>query len=147
MMMIEIQKETSTSNEIDQELLKNAISTTLRSQKISDVDITLRLTDDQEMRKLNQIYRGVNQTTDVLAFNQGHVDPESHRQYLGDLIISVEKALQQAPENDHSLTEECAFLAIHGTLHLLGFDHDKLDQKKEMWRVQQDIFIEVVSSY
>jgi probable rRNA maturation factor len=147
MMMIEIQKETSTSNGIDQELLKIAVSSTLRSQKKSDVDITLRLTGDQEMRKLNQVFRGINRSTDVLAFNQGHVDPDTHRQYLGDVIISVDKASQQAPENNHSLTEECAFLAIHGTLHLLGYDHDKPDQKKEMWRLQQDIFIEVISGY
>jgi probable rRNA maturation factor len=147
MMMIEIQKETSTSNGIDQELLKIAVSSTLRSQKKSDVDITLRLTGDQEMRKLNQVFRDINRSTDVLAFNQGHVDPDTHRQYLGDVIISVDKASQQAPENNHSLTEECAFLAIHGTLHLLGYDHDKPDQKKEMWRLQQDIFIEVISGY
>jgi len=144
--MIEIQKKTSLAPEIDLELLKFAISTTLEILQKPAMDITLRLTNDAEMRQLNQNFRGIAKSTDVLSFNQDFIDPETDRLYLGDIIISVERASQQAPENDHTLDQECTLLAIHGTLHLLGYDHYSPDQKEEMWPLQDKIYETVIAA-
>lgn len=145
--MIEVQKETTKYPDINLPMLVKGIEITLVSFSKPDVDLTLRITDDLEMRQLNQHYRGINKPTDVLAFNQDFINPETNSFYLGDIIISVDRALEQAPENAHSLVEECTFLAIHGTLHLLGCDHDELEQKVEMWRLQEDIFRKTIAEF
>lgn len=145
--MIEIQQETSTHPKINQTLIKHAIEKTLAFLGKSEMDITLRLTSDGELRQMNQTFRGLAKTTDVLAFNQDTIDPETGRLYLGDIIISVDRALQQAPGNDHSLDEECAFLAIHGTLHLLGYDHYEPKEQQEMWQLQDKIYLNAIQSY
>lgn len=146
-MMIEIQKETSIGPEIDLNLLELAIAQTLEVLQKPPMDITLRLTNDAEMRQLNQTFRGLAKSTDVLSFNQDYIDPETNRLYLGDIIISVERAAEQASENSHTLDEECAFLAIHGTLHLLGYDHYEPEQREEMWQLQDKIFEIVITSF
>ena len=143
-MTIEIQKPTSKHLDINQNLLKNAVKTTLDTLDKPDMDITLRLTNDAEMRQLNQTFRGMAKTTDVLSFNQDYVDPETGRFYLGDIVISVERALQQAPANGHTLDEECAFLAVHGTLHLLGYDHYTPEEQEKMWGLQDAIFNQII---
>jgi probable rRNA maturation factor len=94
-------------------------------------EISLRLTDDTEIQSINGYYRNKNQPTDVLAFAALEVDspalpPEiqmSMPLYLGDLVISVETAYRQANSQGHSLKTELAWLASHGLLHLLGWDH------------------------
>lgn len=145
--MIEIQKENSIGSKVNLELLEFAISRTLEILQKPPMDITLRLTNDAEMRQLNQTFRGIAKSTDVLSFNQDFIDPETDRLYLGDIIISVDRASEQAPENNHTLDEECAFLAIHGTLHLLGYDHHEPDQKAEMWQLQGKIYETVTETF
>lgn len=93
-------------------------------------EVSLRLTDDAEIQQLNTDYRQQAKPTDVLSFAALETEiPGSdvlHEQqpvYLGDIIISVETAAKQALEGDHSLTREMAWLAAHGLLHLLGWDH------------------------
>ncbi len=135
-MSINIQLDDTITQAIDLALLKKAINNTLGYSKRPDVEITLQLTDDESMRQLNRTYRGYDKTTDVLAFTQDHVDPETGRVYLGDVVISVEQARRQAEEHHQTLNEECALLAVHGTLHLLGYDHADADEKREMWDIQ-----------
>ncbi len=89
-------------------------------------ELSLRLTDDEEIQSLNGEYRQKPQPTDVLAFAALEVDCpqlEGVPVYLGDIAISVETALRQAQERQHSLTTELGWLATHGLLHLLGWDH------------------------
>jgi probable rRNA maturation factor len=138
-MTINIQFEQSLPPILDCDLLVRAVQTTLEHHKKADVDVTLQLTNDESMQLLNHAYRGIDATTDVLAFNQEFVDPETDRFYLGDIIISVETAQFQAMENKHSLNRECALLTIHGTLHLLGYDHHDPQGKDEMWTIQDKI--------
>lgn len=90
----------------------------------SEVDVTL--VDDERIHELNREYRGADRPTDVLSFalNEGDMsEPEAARLLLGDVIISAERALAQSREYDHSLAREICYLAVHGTLHLLGYDH------------------------
>jgi probable rRNA maturation factor len=143
-MTISIQFEESLPPNLDCDLLKRAIRTTLERHSRPDVDLTLQLTSDANMQQLNHTYRGVDATTDVLAFNQDYIDPETDRLYLGDIIISVETAQSQALENKHPLNHECALLAVHGTLHLLGYDHYDPEEQTEMWTIQDQILNDLI---
>jgi probable rRNA maturation factor len=97
---------------------------------INAYEVSLRLTNDAEIQQLNTDYRHQDKPTDVLSFAALETDipgaAAMHEQqplYLGDIIISVETAARQAPESNHSLSQEVAWLAAHGLLHLLGWDH------------------------
>ena len=145
--MITVQKTTTSHHKINHTLLKLAIRNTLSYFDRSDVAITLRLTNDAEMKALNQAYRDIPTSTDVLSFNQDFFDPDTQQYYLGDIVISLERAAQQAPEHHMTIDQECAFLAIHGTLHLLDYDHYEPDQKVEMWQLQDTIFQETIKKF
>ncbi len=144
--MIEIQQASSIKERVNRRLIAKAISNTLEILKKPEMDITLRLIDDDEMRILNQTFRGEDKTTDVLSFNQDELDPETGRLYLGDILISIQTAGEQAVSQGHSLDQECSFLAIHGTLHLLGYDHYEAEEKAEMWSLQDKIYNTVKST-
>lgn len=145
--MIDVQKNYPDNLEINPELLKEAIKLTLQCLEKPEMDVTLRLTSDAELRQLNQTFRGIASPTDVLAFTQETIDPETNRLYLGDIVISTDRAMQQAQERGHTLNNEIAFLAIHGVLHLFGYDHDNPEQKREMWERQADIFKKFTNKY
>ena len=138
--MITIQKNTSLPNDFNLRYLREAIVTTLKRFDKADNDITVRITGDEEMHQLNRTYRGIDATTDVLSSHQDLLDPDTKRVYLGDIVISAAKAHEQAIENQQTFHEECAFLAIHGTLHLLGFNHEDPEEKAVMWALQNEIF-------
>lgn len=129
----------SLSQEVDRDILEKAIRITLKIHGKNEVDLTLQITDDETIRQLNQTYRGINNTTDVLAFNQDFLNPETNRLYLGDIIISIDRARLQAADNNHTINEECALLTIHGTLHLLGYEHSDKKEKDRMWEIQDKI--------
>ncbi len=145
--MIEIQQKNASLPEINQEMIQFGVAKTLSLHEKSSVDVTIRLTGDDEVRKLNYDFRGIDQTTDVLSFNQNVLDPETGRFYLGDIIISLNRARQQAPENSHTVNEECTLLAVHGTLHLLGYDHAEQGEKEEMWKIQGKVMKHVLDKF
>ena len=103
-------------------------------------ELTLCLSDNAEIKALNAQYRQKNQPTDVLAFASLETpflkeeiwSSSAEPLYIGDIIISVEIAQQQAPEHQHSLTQELAWLAVHGLLHLLGWDHPDEEHLEKM---------------
>jgi len=144
--MIDYQFDSKSKAEIDSKRLVQSIVKALDILKKPDMDITLRLIDDDEMHHLNQTFRGEDKTTDVLSFNQDIQDPETGRFYLGDILISVPQAAIQAADHNHSLQDEITFLTIHGTLHLLGYDHYSEEEKAIMWPLQDKIFTIVTSS-
>ncbi len=109
-------------------------------------ELSLRLTDDAEIQELNAQYRNKNQPTDVLAFAALEADiPQSEEMllnlplYLGDIVISVETASRQAQQQGHSLQTELAWLAAHGLLHLLGWDHPNEDSLTAMLSMQASL--------
>lgn len=106
-------------------------------------EIGLRLTDDSQIQELNSQYRQQNKPTDVLAFAALEVDfPQSEEMltsvplYLGDIIVSVDTAQRQAQQQEHSLSTELAWLAAHGLLHLLGWDHPDEESLERMLEQQ-----------
>lgn len=111
-------------------------------------ELSLRLTDDREMQTLNDQYRHKNQPTDVLAFAALEVDYPQLEElddplYLGDIVISVETAMRQADQQEHSLEIELAWLAAHGLLHLLGWDHPDDESLGRMLDQQQSLLAAV----
>jgi len=142
--MITIQKTKSDLPQVNQDLIRKAVKDTLLNFSRTQTDITIRLTNDNEIAQLNKHYRNISSPTDVLSFNQNYQDPETGRNYLGDIVISLETAKTQAPKYNLSLDQECAFLAIHGTLHLLGYDHATAEEKTRMWEIQEKILNELI---
>lgn len=120
-------------------LLEKAAAETLKHAAAPDADLTIVLTDDREIRTLNRDFLGIDAPTDVLSFPADEIDPETGRRYLGDVIISVQRAQQQATEGGHSLEEEVQLLVVHGVLHLLGYDHAEPEEKEQMWKLQAEI--------
>lgn len=111
-------------------LIVRAVATTLDLHGKPDAVVDLLLTSDEEIQELNQKYRKVAEPTDVLSFPAGDF-PNAP---LGDIAISVPYAERQAKTRGVSLSTELAFLAIHGTLHLLGFDDEEEETRREMQR-------------
>lgn len=113
-----------------------------------EYELTLCLSDNVAIQTLNAQYRQKNQPTDVLAFASLET-PFPHWEtfyleeplYLGDIIISVETAQQQAPEHDHTLTQELAWLAVHGLLHLAGWDHRDQESLEKMLAHQETLLV------
>ena len=100
----------------------------------AEVELSVTFTDNETIQQLNHQFRHVDQPTDVLAFPQ---DMENN--LLGDVIVSVEKAEEQAREKGHSLQWELALLVTHGFLHLLGFDHYESKDEKVMFAQQDEL--------
>ena len=105
----------------------------------ADGDLTIVLTHDIQLHELNQEYLGIDAPTDVLSFPASETDPETARRYLGDILISVPRAKEQARTAGHALDVEVQLLAVHGTLHLLGYDHAEAEEKTRMWKAQAEI--------
>lgn len=96
--------------------------------------LTVVLTDDEALRHLNRTYRAMDRPTDVLSFPTDPDDtPPGETPYVGDVIISINQAAQNASLRGMALADELALLAVHGTLHLLGFE-DKTDEGAEAMR-------------
>lgn len=142
--MITIQIIKTDLSKVNKDLIRKAVKLTLSRFNKSDTDVTVRITDDIEIAQLNLEYRGISSSTDVLSFNQDFQNPETGRWYLGDIIISLETVVKQAPKYDLTTNQECAFLAVHGTLHLLGYDHNSPGEKEKMWEIQDEIFLDLI---
>jgi len=124
----------------DPSLLEHAALLTLETEAADlDSDLTVVLTDDDQLHELNRDYLGVDVPTDVLSFPAGDEDPETGVRYLGDILISIPRAKKQAKAGGHPLEAEVQLLVVHGTLHLLGHDHAKAREKARMWKAQSEV--------
>ena len=108
-----------------------------------DKDLTIYLTNDEEIAVLNKTWMDKEGPTDVLSFPSEETDLDSGNEYLGDIVISLDRAKEQSATNGNTQHEECALLAIHGVLHLLGLDHYTDEEKKEMWSHQSAILADL----
>lgn len=116
----------------DAKHVKRAVLATLAAEGASERDVAVLLTDDAEIHVLNRDFRGVDKPTDVLAFSLDEAEGGSLDASLGDVIISVERAAKQARSRKVTLDAELELLAVHGTLHLLGYDHAEPGEAREM---------------
>ena len=115
------------------------------------MEVSLYLTDAEEVARLNAEFRHLQKTTDVLSFPSADADspvafktiiedlPDTEFFFLGDIILNWEKVLSQAYEYGHSVEREYSFLIAHSCLHLMGYDHQTKKEEKEMIRIQEEV--------
>jgi probable rRNA maturation factor len=112
-----------------------------------DADMTIVLTDDAQLHELNREFLGMDAPTDVLSFPASESDPETGTPYLGDILISIPRAAQQAQAAGHTVEAEVQLLVVHGTLHLMGYDHAEAEEKAPMWSAQAEVLSRLGLSY
>jgi probable rRNA maturation factor len=125
----------------------------LPESNFSRLEVEISFVTDTEMTALNARYRGKQRPTDVLSFAQAEGEEFPHEMgaveagafSLGDIVISVDTALRQAVERNHALKDEITFLTVHGTLHLMGYDHANAAGRREMWKWQEEVLVVVRS--
>jgi len=135
---------------IDTRTFKKILRKLLAALDQETSDLSVLVVDDARMQRLNARYRGIDRPTDVLAFAMREgAFPQLNPQLLGDVVISAETALRQARARRRSLAEELTHLLIHGTLHLLGYDHEASAAARVMgakarvlWRLVAPLLIE-----
>ena len=127
--------------------LRDVVAEALRLQGYRDpADVSVALVDDAYIRMLNREYRGVDQPTDVLAFPMDPDEGTHAEPMLGDIVISVERARDQARQFKHPLRREIAFLAVHGLLHLLGYEDETESGASAMWSKQKELLERILGT-
>lgn len=139
-MMINFNVDPKFKNPKTEDVLKRAAEIALAtagSQR--SYELTIVLTSEAKIQKLNRQFRGESQATDVLSFPADESDLETGTYYLGDVVISVPRAKAQAEKDGHPVEAELQLLTVHGVLHLLGHDHGSEAEREEMWTLQDEI--------
>lgn len=118
----------------------------------TDYELGLFITSDETVRRLNRAYRGVDEATDVLSFalaeeggdsSPSFIMPPDGIVHLGEVVVSYPQAQEQAEENGREVSDEVAWLIVHGVLHLLGYDHDEPAKGRRMRALEESVLSEV----
>lgn len=151
---IEVQVDEEFASLVDEQNIIAAAAEVLRQAGKANAALAIAITDDDYVRQLNREYRGIDAPTDVLSFGSEPDDPASPaldgapslalppelaaelENYLGDLVIAYPYTVHQAAHYQNSVAAELRLLAIHGTLHLLGYDHATPEEEATMWAAQ-----------
>lgn len=140
-MNIEVFNETGSN--LDKELneLKALLQNVCQDEKLDSGEFNVIIVDSNKIRELNKEYRNIDRVTDVISFALEDDDTFNLEDYrvLGDIYICLEQALKQAEDYGHSFKRELSFLAIHGLLHLLGYDHMSEEEEKIMFKKQEEV--------
>ncbi len=143
---IDLFDETESIAEKTVELVENTLQHAFKKLEIKDAcECAVTFVDNLRIQEINRDYRDKDQPTDVISFAMEEneetivIEDEDFPRMLGDIVISVPKAKEQAEEYGHSFERELGFLAIHGFLHLLGYDHLNAEDEKEMFGLQDTI--------
>ena len=122
-------------------LVRRAILATLEyEKKDGHSEVSVTFTDNEGIRAINREYREIDSPTDVLSFPL--FEEAEGTRMLGDIVLSLEKCRAQAEEFGHSFERECAFLTVHSTLHLLGYDHVNSEAEEQDMRARQTAIVE-----
>ncbi len=133
-------------------LIREAIEATLDFEDYRNIcEVSVTFTDNEGIRELNNKFRQIDRPTDVLSFPLFDFDGESDEppvddimNMLGDIVISLEKAKEQAEEFGHSFEREVAFLCVHSMLHLLGYDHETSEEDDKNMRARQSEIMNII---
>jgi len=131
-------------------LIRRAVLATLAYEGFTyDSEVSVTFTDNEGIRELNREHREKDRATDVLSFpmydmKNGDMPEEGYPCELGDIVLSLERAGEQAEEFGHSFKREVAFLTVHSTLHLLGYDHELSDEDDADMRRRQKAVMEIL---
>lgn len=123
-------------------LIQKVLAKGAELQKVPETaEISVLICDAPVIHELNKTYRNVDAPTDVLSFalNEGEDDVPEEEGELGDIVINLDRAEEQAKEFGHSKERETAYLAVHGFLHILGYDHYEPEEKKAMRAAEEAI--------
>ncbi|MDQ0339641.1 putative rRNA maturation factor [Caldalkalibacillus uzonensis] len=126
-------------------LLEGLVQTAALALNLGDGEVSVTFVTDEEIRELNREYRDKDRPTDVLSFPMYEKEEwprlfeDDEYLILGDIIISVPRAKEQAEELGHSFERELGFLLVHGLLHLVGYDHDNDQHAERMFQLQEEI--------
>ncbi|MCY9016289.1 rRNA maturation RNase YbeY [Priestia megaterium] len=134
------------SEEQQKELEKLLEAAAIYENLQEDAEVSVTFVDNDRIQEINHQYRHKNQPTDVISFaleemgkDEMQIIGDEMPRVLGDIVISIPKAHEQAEEYNHSFMRELGFLTVHGFLHLLGYDHETSEDEKEMFTRQKDI--------
>jgi probable rRNA maturation factor len=130
--------------------IERVITFAARKQKVeTNSEVSITFVSNERIQEINREYRDKDKPTDVISFameelGEGEMEliGADMPRVLGDIIISIPKAIEQAEEYGHSFLRELGFLAVHGFLHLLGYDHMTEEEEKEMFTLQKEILDE-----
>jgi probable rRNA maturation factor len=142
--------ETTKVVDTDQKLVEELLQFAAKKQNLSgDIELSVTFVDNDRIQEINKEYRNKDQATDVISFameelGEGEVElvGVDMPRVLGDIIISIDRTKEQAEEYGHSYTRELGFLAVHGFLHLLGYDHLTKEEEEVMFTLQKEILDE-----
>lgn len=141
-MIEEIDFDNRSGFELDEEIFlytKEAVRAALEDISFDiGYQVSVSFVGNEEIKSLNFQYRGVNEITDVLSFPMEDED-ERGVMLLGDIVLCVNRAAEQADEFGHTLKREISYLTVHSVLHLLGYDHEKDDEQCEMRKIEKNI--------
>ncbi|MBS4209073.1 rRNA maturation RNase YbeY [Bacillus sp. FJAT-50079] len=146
-LQIDMIDETNELTEEHQQLIEKLLNYAAKEEQVEDgSELSLTFVTNEEIQEINKTYRGKDQSTDVISFameemGEGEIEiiaPDMPRM-LGDIIISLERAKEQADEYGHSFIREMGFLVVHGFLHLLGYDHMNEEDEKRMFSRQKTL--------
>jgi probable rRNA maturation factor len=122
------------------EVLEPLLTYALEVENVDNLEFNVIIINNEEIHKINKEYRGIDRPTDVISFaleDYKDIKYENDYRVLGDIYISIDKVKEQAKEYGHSEKRELAFLAVHGLLHLLGYDHMEKEDEKVMFSRQE----------
>ena len=129
------------------ELIEKVINEALEFENFEkDYEISLLFVDNLQIHELNKQFRNVDKPTDVLSFpllDEGGLQIELEEKALGDIVISLEKALEQSEEYNHSFEREVAFLVCHSMFHLMGYDHDTEENTLQMRKKEEGVLVKL----
>lgn len=142
---VAVQIDPAFAGELPAATVRRVAEGVLRAQEVRG-ELTVVVTDDAAVHRLNRDFLGVDAPTDVLSFGSqdegsGFVSAPGAGSYLGDVILSYPRAVAQAEEAGHATEREITLLIVHGILHLLGFDHDTEEEQALMW-ARQDALLD-----
>ncbi|MGF3103756.1 rRNA maturation RNase YbeY [Rossellomorea sp. DUT-2] len=149
-LLIDFIDETQTLSEEETNLVQNILNFAANKEEVEDdSEVSVTFVTNERIQEINREYRHKDQPTDVISFaleelgeDEVEIVGGQFPRVLGDIIISIDRAKEQAEEYNHSFSRELGFLALHGFLHLLGYDHvEEMDEKK-MFQRQKDILDE-----
>ena len=122
-------------------LVRESILATLDYENVAEnCEVSVTFTDNEGIRAINREYRELDKPTDVLSFPLFESAADGTKM-LGDIVLSLEKCRAQATEFGHSFERECAFLTVHSTLHLLGYDHETSEADEQDMRQRQSTVV------
>lgn len=133
----------NTNYEVDLKSIDKVIKLCLKEEKVKNAYFSIIFVDNNEIHKINKQYRNIDKETDVISFalEDDKSYPDLNVRMLGDIYISVDRIKSQALDYGHSEIREQCFLALHGLLHLLGYDHTKSKEEEKIMFDKQDLIL------